>query len=617
MGHACRHTGSRNGPPRRTGRLGVVLAGLLPCAVALPASAFDTLRFDLPAGTEDSVADSLRATSTLAGLEAQDSRPAADVLAAAQGDYTRLVETLYAQGFYAPTVRILLDGQEAALIPPFSAPAQISTVQVVVNPGPAFRFGTTSIAPLAPDTPQTTGFSSGEPALATTVRGAVDDAVLGWRHAGHPKVQIVGQDIAARHTDARLDVAVRVDPGPRLRFGDVVVTSDSAVKAPRIRQVAGIPRGEVYNPDDLEKAAARLRAAGPFRSVTLTEAETPGPDGTLDVEISVTDRAPRRFGAGVELTSNEGLMLSGFWLHRNLFGGAERFRVDAEARQLGGQGVQSDYSLSARFEKPAVYGPDTLFYLTGEVSYEDEPDYLSEKVGFGIGVNREFSDTLTGALGFALSRSRVTDLYLPGNPVREIDVFSMPTALTWDTRDVPLDATKGRYAEVQLEPFTLLGGNGSGARLKMDLRGYRGIGAEDRVVLAGRVQFGSLSGVAAADAPPEYLYYSGGGGTVRGQPFESLDADYNGTALGGRSFLGLSGEVRVDVTGSIGVVGFADAGYIGSESFYDGSGEWHAGAGLGLRYDTPVGPLRVDVAGPISGTTGKGAQLYIGIGQSF
>ncbi len=594
---------------------GTALALCLPTG---PGQAFDTLRFDVTEGADQGLRDSLEAVSTLSSLEAKDARPAEDVLAAAQGDYTRLVEALYAQGHYAPTVRIALDGREAALIEPFSPPATIRDVVVTVDPGPAFRFGTAQIAPLAPDTPSTDGFAPDAPALATVVRAAAQEAVEGWRLAGHAKAEITGQQIAARHEEARLDVSVAVDPGPKLTFGEVTVASDSAVKAPRIRQVAGIPRGETYSPQDLDKAAARLRAAGPFRSVTLTEAEAPNPDGSLDVEISVTDRPPRRFGFGAELTSDEGGTISSYWLHRNLFGGAERFRVDGKVRQLGGASVEPDYTLSLRIEKPAVYGPDTLFYATAELSYEDEPDYLSETAGFGIGVNREFSDELTGDLGITLSRSRVTDLYLPGNPVRELDVLSFPMALTWDTRDVALDATKGRYIEIGLKPFSLLSGQGGGgARLDLDLRSYRGFGEDNRVVLAGRVQFGALSGLDAAEAPPDDLYYSGGGGTVRGQPFESLDADYNGTALGGRSFLGLSGEVRVDVTGNIGVVGFADAGYIGGESFYDGSGDWHAGAGFGLRYDTPVGPLRVDVAGPLTENTGNGAQLYIGIGQAF
>jgi translocation and assembly module TamA len=198
-----------------------------------------------------------------------------------------------------------------------------------------------------------------------------------------------------------------------------------------------------------------------------------------------------------------------------------------------------------------------------------------------------------------------------------LNLLSFPTAVTLDRRDDPLNATQGFFVRAELEPFSILNQGQAGARYGLDLRGYRAFGAAERTVLAGRLQFAGLFGPDAQDAPPDFLLYSGGGGTVRGQPYQSLDVDYGTSSLGGRSFLGLSTEMRVDVIDSIGVVGFADAGYVGAESLMDGSGDWHAGAGLGLRYDTPVGPIRFDVAGPVAGDTGSGVQIYIGIGQAF
>ena len=82
--------------------------------------------------------------------------------------------------------------------------------------------------------------------------------------------------------------------------------------------------------------------------------------------------------------------------------------------------------------------------------------------------------------------------------------------------------------------------------------------------------------------------------------------------------MNVSAEVRWRSQGNFGLVAFADAGYVGEEEFFDGSGEWHTGAGVGLRYDTGIGPIRVDLAVPTSGkTTDTQYQIYIGIGQSF
>ena len=129
---------------------------------------------------------------------------------------------------------------------------------------------------------------------------------------------------------------------------------------------------------------------------------------------------------------------------------------------------------------------------------------------------------------------------------------------------------------------------------------------------------GALFGPSLQESPAFYRFYSGGGGTVRGQDFQSLGVDLGGTFTGGRSLLVLSGEMRADVTDEIQIVGFADWGYVGAESLADFTGDSHAGAGIGLRYKTGIGPIRLDVATPISGDADKSSiHVYIGIGQAF
>ena len=102
---------------------------------------------------------------------------------------------------------------------------------------------------------------------------------------------------------------------------------------------------------------------------------------------------------------------------------------------------------------------------------------------------------------------------------------------------------------------------------------------------------------------------------MRGQPYQSLGVQNGARRTGGTTFIGLAGEMRADLRGNFGAVAFYDAGFVGAESFKDGA--WHSGAGLGLRYETGIGPIRLDVAAPVEGTTGDGPQVYIGIGQAF
>ncbi|WP_299923240.1 autotransporter assembly complex family protein [uncultured Pelagimonas sp.] len=601
---------SRSGNGIRMALWGLALAS----SVCTPVFALDKAKVSLLNTDNDPLRDSLKNASIALPLVDQPDVTPRDILAAAQADYANMVEALYAQGYYSAIVRIELDGKEAAQIDPFNPPSQIKDLRILVEPGQRFVFGTAQIAPLAPNSTLPDGFAPDQPALATAVRDAAQSAVTDWRSAGYAKADIAAQDISADHAANTLNVGVQIAPGPRLRFGDVNVTGESTVKPGRVRQIAGIPRGDRYHPDDVEKAASRLRRTGTFQSVQIAEADQPDGDGNLDLTINVIDRKARRIGGGAEVSTLDGLTLSGFWLHRNLFGGAERLRIDGEITQIGAEDLGIDYFLTFRLEKPAVYGPETQFYTEFELSHEDEPDYVESKVSLTLGASREFNEHLTGELGFAVAYSEVTDRFADPQTTRELLVYSLPMGLTYDRRDDKLDSTAGYYIDTEFEPFHDTRSGESGTRFTFDGRGYASLG-QTGTVLAGRLQLGALTGPDAVDAPPGFLFYSGGSGTVRGQPYESLGATHDGQDLGGKALAATSAEIRYAMTDTIGLVGFADAGFIGADGFNDG--DWHAGGGLGVRYKTPVGPIRVDLAGPLAGDTDDGLQLYIGIGQAF
>ena len=154
--------------------------------------------------------------------------------------------------------------------------------------------------------------------------------------------------------------------------------------------------------------------------------------------------------------------------------------------------------------------------------------------------------------------------------------------------------------------------------LVVDGRIYRTLTESGSLVAAARLQFGSVIGPSLPDVSPEFLFFSGGSPTVRGQPFESLGIPVGNEIAGGRSILAASAELRARVSGALSVVGFFDIAAIDADSFISGDSEYHSGAGLGLRYDLGgIGPLRLDLALPVSGSTDDGLQFYLGIGQAF
>ena len=585
---------------------------------ALPSAIFaQDIKFEIDGGDDDLTA-SLQAASLALAIQGDDTPTAQDYVAAARADYRRLVTALYGDGRYGGTVSILLNGQEAAAISPLAAPSSIRTITYQIDPGPVFTFGNAEVTPRPSGTLLPESFSTGERAKSAAISEAVTDTVTAWRAAGHAKARPKGQQITARHPARELDVSVAIAPGPQLTFWAAAITGNEDVRTSRIAEIAGLPTGAVFDPDKITKAERRLRETGAFDSVTAVEADGIGPNNTQAVTFQVVESKPRRFGFGLELSSIEGVQVSAFWLHRNFMGGAERFRVDAEISGIGGQTGGTDYTLGLNFERPAVYGPDTNFFLRGEINRLNEPDYLLDKASVEAGVSRKLSDALIVQSGLGLLTAREQT----AARTREYTLLTAPLSATYDRRDDPTSASSGYYIDVDATPFYDTTNVAVGGRIFTDARGYYSLGEDDKITLAGRLQIGSLVGTSIENAPADFLFYSGGGGSVRGQPYNALaiESTINGETVrtGGQSFVGAQLEARYSVTDDIVVVGFYDFGQISASATFTDDPQWHAGAGIGVRYNTGIGPIRLDIGTPTSGdNVGENVQVYIGIGQSF
>ncbi|MEL6618875.1 MAG: autotransporter assembly complex family protein [Pseudomonadota bacterium] len=609
----ARATGQAN---MRVRRCMCLAASVLGMCLGNVAWAFD-VGFAAPDLAPDAIED-VRRASLVVQLKAQppDTVTAQDIVAAARADYGRLVGALYDLGYFGPAVSIRIDGREAAGIPVLAGPQSVQRVDVVVRPGPVFRFGVARLAPLPPGAQPPDGFAAGRIATTGAMRGAVDSGVAAWRAQGHAKARLAEQSITARHPANRIDADIRLDPGPRLRFGRLRVSGARAVRTDRISDIAGLPSGTVFDPGELERAATRLRRTGAFNTVSLTEADRIGPNGTIDIDAQITEAKPRRFGFGAEVSTEEGLTLSAFWLHRNLLGGAERLRVDGEISGIQGDTGGEDFELSFAFNRPATFNEDTDLYVSGSVESRNEPSLSFDRLILETGIVRHATAEREYSLGIGLERANSDDVF----GARSYTLLTLPARATFDYRDDPLNARSGYFINAELTPFAGLGDSGNGLRSYVDARVYRSFGAAETVTLALRGQLGSVAGSSLPSLPADFLFFSGGGGTVRGHDYQSLGVPQGaGLQSGGRSFLGLSTELRVRTGDRLSIVGFVDAGYVGPESFPDGSsGRWHSGAGAGIRYDTGLGPIRVDLAVPVSGPGDtSGFQAYIGIGQAY
>ena len=572
-----------------------------------------------------SVEAAVRNASALLADQDEPASGAAGLLAKARGDYRRIVAALYNEGYYGGTASIRVGGVEAANLPPDIDLPDPVDVTILVDPGPLFRFNSLNIVNQAlpssdPDDyvepPSSRGFGAGEIARSSVILAAEQLALEAWRQQGHPKAAIVTRDVVADHATNSVDVTITVNPGPRAAFGAVTVTGTERMDPEFVRRQTGLVEGEEYDPDELVLAQKRLDRLEVFRAARLEAAESVGADGLLPYTLMVQELPGRRFGVGATYSTIDGLGLEAYHLWRNLFGQAERLRLDARVASIAWplDTAQFDYFFGGTFTKPGIFTPDTDLVAAVSAERTIYPTYTETSASGRAGLTHIFSDEITVEGGAQFEVSRFDDAF----GTRDFKTAGLYSGAVLDFRNDKVNATQGWYLAGTLDPFYEFHFGNAGAQATVEGRTYFGFGEGDPYVLAARFKAGVLVGPSLAETPPDKLFFAGGGGSVRGYGYKSIGVDDGtGRITGGRYLLEASLEARAKVTDDIGVVGFVDGGYVAADVF-PGIQDLRVGAGVGLRYFTALGPLRLDLAVPLNKRAGDpDYAIYVGIGQAF
>ncbi len=578
-------------------------------------------------GDNEDIETKLKGTS---GLWKDREKPASGVsglLAKARGDYRRLLAALYSEGRYGGTISIKVGGREAADLPPDATLPDPVAVSVSVDPGPIFMFGETAIVNRAPPPvsrkdevkqPEDEGFAPGQIAKSGVILQSERLAVEAWRQQGHAKAKIADRRVEAAHDNNTVDATLTVDPGRKAYYAPVEVQGTDRIDPKFLAWMTGLKPGQEYDPDDLDRASKRLGRLDVFRAMRFQEGDEIGNDGLLPISLIVQERLPRRFGVGGSYSTVDGAGIEAYWLHRNLFGKAERLRLEAKVAGIGASLDPGDftYRLGATFTKPGVYTPDTDFVASLIGDREVLEPYTRTSVNAEAGFTHIFTDELSGRIALTGGVSRFDDDVFGR---RDFANLGLVGGLIYDSRDNKTDATEGYYFETTLEPFYEFNYGNAAARFTAEGRTYYGFGEDNRIVAAGRIKIGSLVGSPISETAPDKLFFAGGGGSVRGYAYRNIGVVLpDGNIIGGRSLIEGSAELRARVTSSIGVVGFVDAGYVGADSFPKFQEDLRVGTGVGLRYLTGLGPIRLDAAVPLNRHDGDpSVAFYVGIGQAF
>ncbi|WP_457581518.1 autotransporter assembly complex protein TamA [Ensifer canadensis] len=538
----------------------------------------------------------------------------------ARDDRDRLLAALYEKARYGGTVAIRINGQDIDSLPPDPSFPEGQAIPVTVNvtPGPVFSLGSVKFeGDAAGLNPADYDLALGTRADSTRIIKAGEKVVDDLREQGRPLAKLTERSVVADHADSTVDVVISAESGPVAPVGEVSVSGTKTVDPGFVRDYSRLNGGRPYSPEDIRRASERLRQLGVFSSVTIKEANTLSPDGSIPMTIEVSEGKHRYFGFGAQVSTTDGLGLSGYWGHRNLFGRAESLRVEGSIDRIGeSQELDKlDYSAGILFAKPGAFGPASTFTASLKANIQDPDAYRAKILTAAAGATFELSPTDTFSGGGELSWADVDDAFGSNSYL----TAAIPLEYVRDTRDDKLNATKGYRALINAKPSYEIKGQTFFSSFEASASGYHALGDEKRFVLAGKIGAGVLvGGDGLADIPANRRFYLGGGGSVRGYSYQEISPrNGNNQLTGGRSYVNASLEARIAITDTIGIVPFLDAGTVSASTTPDFS-DIRAGAGIGLRYQTPFGPIRLDVAMPLNkypGGTSYG--IYAGIGQSF
>ena len=289
----------------------------------------------------------------------------------------------------------------------------------------------------------------------------------------------------------------------------------------------------------------------------------------------------------------------------------ERLTIELDGSFIGGH-------LTGSFRKPDFWRRDQALIADTRLAYENTDAYESLSAGASAGLERLLAPgmTISGRTGVPRLRVQERD-----QDDEEFGLLSLPVLYTWDRSDDLLNPTRGGRLALENEPFVDVFGNDlSFNKSRLTYSHYLKVLDSPGVVLAGRGSVGTLFGAARDEVPADLRFYAGGGGSVRGFGFQlagDLDDDHN--PLGGRSLLELSGEVRLRLTETIGVVGVRRRRLgLQQRRCRTSSETLRVGAGPGLRYFSPIGPVRLDIGLPVNKRDSDDRfQLYVSLGQAF
>lgn len=551
--------------------------------------------------------DKIEAASQLIALRKEAPASSAALRRRVAGDVDGLGSVLRAEGYYGGTIVAETD-------------LEASPVGILLKVSPGVRYGITKYDIDFVGSPEGVeallrdghefGFVDGMPARGEDIV-AIGRALLDHlRRTGRPRAVIVDRKAVVNHDAAAMTVTLKVDPGPRAVFGPLALDGLKKVEEDYIRHILQWPEGGQWDERELGAVRRKLANTNLFRTVNVEASETVDEQGRLPVTAVVEESKHRTLAVGVNYSTDEQFGAELSWEHRNLFGRQERLRLSVEGSAVRQQAA-------ADLRKPHFLSRD-LTFLANVTARAQETDAYDERTAAGFaGLEKRLAEVWTLGIGVSGEYSLIDDDGVKSTYA----IVGIPIHGGRDGTDDLLDPTEGTRVKLSATPyFATIEQDINFTVFEAEASAYLGLGKNNRVVPAVRARAGSIIGADTLDIPITKRFFAGGGGSVRGYEYQMagpLDAD--GHPIGGSSLLEAGFELRWRVTDSIGIVPFAEGGNVYDDQTPDFGEDLFWAAGLGFRYYTAAGPIRLDVAFPLNPRDGidDDFQIYVSFGQAF
>ena len=543
----------------------------------------------------------------------KDPANAAQIGRRAGADAELLAQLLRSQGYY-----------DAVVEPRTHEGAGQLRVVLGAEPGQQYRFATVDLPGLESAGPEaerlrdTFNVKPGDPVIAADVIAGGLALTQALGEQGYAEARIGEQDIEVNHQTRLATLTLPVKPGPVARFGSIRVSGSPPFNARHLATIARFKRGDAFQRskvDDLRRALIATTL------VSNADVQVVPVDGGRTVDLNVRlEPAPSHTIAGeLGYGTGQGSRVEASWTDRN-------FLNPEGALTLRGIAGTNEQLIGVQFRRGNFMKRDQVLNMQLSASHQEFDAYKANTLLLAANIERQsnfiWHKKWTWSYGgeWLATDERGVFSNAGTKDTRTFLIVAAPLSLGYDGSDSLLDPTRGFRLNLRVSPeLSSHGGEFIYARGQFDASAYHPI--SDRLVAAGRVRVGTIFGAGAFDLAPSRRFYSGGGGSVRGYGYQQLGPkDADGDPIGGRGLIEFGTEARIRLKnfgGNFGIVPFFDGGSLSTETLPDFR-NWRFAAGIGVRYYSSFGPIRIDLGVPLNRQKGDGRlAVTVSLGQAF